>query len=252
MADYDRIRGELHLRVLYAGPPRSGKSTSLEVICRTAAKHGRTVEAPDPRHAPPLLEHVQLELGRVFGRRAAFAHLVALPGGKVLDPTVQHLLRTVDAIVFVADATPGRAEDNARALTALETDLRREQRDLWALPLAFQWNKRDLLQRQAPERPTLCRGRVCVPSQASRGEGVVTAFQRVCLPALRAAGQEHGLAPLSSATARTRRSRDPVGAAVDATGAVGTSDDGHAGEPEDPSRTRVFARLLGRARSMFR
>ncbi len=249
MADYDRERGELHLKVLYAGPSGSGKSTSLEVIGRTAAKHGRT-QAPDTRYVPELLEHVQLELGRVFGRHAAVAHVIALPGGKVLDPTVQHLLRTADAIVFVADATPGRAEDNARALAALEADLRREGRDLWAMPLAFQWNKRDLLQRRPPDAPALCRGRPCTPSHAARGEGVITTFQRVCLPALRAAGEEHDLSP----TRRVRRlgaqrgdPRDAVGAAL-----AEVVRDHEAPSEEDGSRTRVFARLLGRARSIFR
>lgn len=246
MADYDRERGELHLKVLYAGPPGSGKTSSLEVIRRTAAKHGRA-QPPDARYAPELLEHVQLELGRVFGRHAAVAHLVALPGGRVLDPTTHHLLRTADAIVFVADATPGRAEDNARALSALEADLRREGRHLWDLPLVFQWNKRDRLQRQAPEAPALCRGRPCVPSQATRGEGVVTAFQRVCLPALRAAGDEHELSPTRRLPRPRppRDPRDPVAAAADDVEGEPTSGD-------DPSRTRVFARLLGRARAIFK
>lgn len=246
MADYDRERGELHLKVLYAGPPGAGKSTSLEVIGRMAAKHGRTQE-PDARYASELLEHVQLELGRVFGRHAAVAHVIALPAGKVLDPTVHLLLRSADAIVFVADATPGRAEDNARALAGLEADLRRERRDLWDMPLVFQWNKRDLLQRQAPESPALCRGRPCVPSHAVRGEGVVTAFQRVCLPALRAAGEELELSPTRRvARPRVQRDpRDPVAAAVDE---IERGDV----PAEDASRARVLTRLLGRARAIFK
>lgn len=238
MAEYDRERGDLHLRVLYVGPPRSGKSSSLEVIGRTAARHGRT-QPPDARYAPELLEHVQLELGRVFGRHGAIAHVIAVPGGRVLDATTRHLLRTADAIVFVADATPGRAEDNARALSALEDDLLREGRALWDLPLVFQWNKRDLLQRHPSGSPALCRGRPCIPSQAARGEGVMTAFQRVCLPALRAAGDEHQLSP------RRPAQRDPVAAGVDATERDQVA--------EDSARdTRVLARLLGRAKAMFR
>lgn len=246
MADFDRERRELHLQVLYAGPPGSGKSTSLEVIRRAAAKHGRA-QPPDAGDAPAL-EHVQLALGRVFGRHTAVAHLFAPSGGRVLDPTARRLLRSADAVVFVADATPGRAEDNARALSALEAELRREGRDLWDLPLVFQWNKRDLLQRRAPDAPPLCRGRPCIPTLALKGEGVVTAFQRVCLPALRAAGEEHDIAP-TRRTARPRSQRDPrdpVAAAVDELERESVS------VGADAPRPPVLARLLGRARAMFR
>lgn len=261
MADYDHDRGELHLKVIYAGPPRSGKSRSLEALFRAAAKHGRTAEVDCSGAARgELVEHVELRLGRVFGRHTAVAHVVVLPAGDALDSTTRLLLRSADAVVFVADATPERREDNARALEALDGALRREGRDLWSLPLVFQWNKRDLgPERPGAERGGLARGRPCFDSLATRGDGVVTAFQRVCLPALRNAGELHGIAPgsrrvVASEKALTatcvddlpRHAPSPFHVeprpAGDQAAAVATA---------EPPRTRVITRLLDRARAIF-
>lgn len=269
MADFDRDRGELHLKVIYAGPPRSGKSRSIEALFRAAAKHGRTAEVGcDSAQTGELVEHVQLRLGRVFGRHTAVAKVVALPSGDTLDATARLLLRSADAVVFVADATPERRQENARALEALDGAMRREGRDLWSLPLVFQWNKRDLADAPGAERGGLANGRPCFESQATRGDGVVTAFQRVCLPALRNAGELHGIAPGSRRVVATTKALattatceapvpaapppfraaprpDPLDAALAAVAADATP--GQAGP-----RPRAFTRLLDRARSMFR
>ena len=104
----------------------------------------------------------------------------------------------------------------------------------------------------------------------------MTAFQRVCLPALRNAGELHGIAPgsrrvVAAGKALTMTSSDELDepaareatappppfrvdlrpdrhAAVVATVSVG------AARPEQASAsgTRVFTRLLDRARSMFK
>ncbi|MCO5167409.1 MAG: hypothetical protein M9894_13755 [Planctomycetes bacterium] len=235
MADYDRERSELHLKVIYAGARGAGKSASLQTIARTASRHGKVVEPPEASQAAGLVEHVQLKLGRVFGRHTAFAHVLALPGG-ALAPTTRLLLRSADAVVFVVDASPGRDRDNAQALEALEAALRREGRDLWSLPLAFQWNKRDRVTGAVgpADKPRLCRGRPFVSTRADRGDGVVTVFQRVCLPALRRAGEAHGLVAGARAVASLPSARAEAAAAA-----------------EDPARPRVFGRLFERARAMF-
>lgn len=233
MADHDRERDELHLKVIYAGPRGAGKSASLQAIAKMATRHGRAVDPPQAAQAAGLVEHVQLQLGRVFGRHTAFAHVLALPAGGALAPTTRLLLRSADAVVFVADASPGRERDNAQALEHLEAALRREGRDLWSLPLAFQWNKRDLGDPSLgpADKPRLCRGRPFVSTRADRGDGVVTVFQRVCLPALRRAGEAHGLAPGARAAGAPR----PAEAA----------------EAVDPARPHVLGRLFERARAMF-
>jgi mutual gliding-motility protein MglA len=262
MADYDRDRGELHLKVIYAGPPGSGKSRSLEALFRAAAKHGRTTEV-DCDAKVELVEHVQMRLGRVFGRHNAVAHVVVLPAGETLDATSRLLMRSADGVVFVADATPARHEDNARALEDLDEAMRREGRDLWSMPLVFQWNKRDLGEASGSDRGALSRGRPCYDSQATRGDGVVTAFQRVCLPALRNAGETHGIAPGSRRVVAagkvmgTPACDAPAREAPQALRAE-TLDRHQAPTRVDatPSqgvvRPPVITRLLDRARAMFR
>jgi hypothetical protein len=233
MSDFDRARGALHLKIVYAGPARAGKSTSLGIVARAAARHGRAETAVSRGEAPGLLEQLTLRLGRAFGPHSAFAHLEVLPSGAALEPTQRALLRAADAIVFVGDASPGRAGDNAAALEALDEELRREGRDLWALPLVFQWNKRDLTGGPPPSGPdSISRGRPVIETLAVRGDGVVTALQRVCLPALRRAGQEHGLLPR------------PAGAEAGFSSAP-------APDPDDRP-TRGLARLIDAARGLLR
>lgn len=229
MADFDRERGELHIKVLYAGPAKAGRTTSLEVLAREGTKHGRTLMCQLDQ-AP--LEHVQLGLGRVFGRYTAFVHAVAVPSGAALDPTHRYVVRSCDAIVFVADADPQRVQDNLRALTSLEADLRREGRGRGAVPIVFQWNKRDRGQdgAAAERRVGLVGSHPVVETVATRGEGVTAAFQRACLPAIRSAGEHHGLG--------TRRVPRPAGTS----GAPSSA----AAEPH------ALGRLLARARALFR
>lgn len=240
MADFDRAEGELHVKVLYAGPARSGKSTSVQVLAREAAKNGRAVGSMPvaSNSSGALMERLQVCLGRVFGGRyTAYVHVVVAPSGAALDPTHRHLLRTCDAVVFVADANPARSHENLRALALLDADLKREGRDRRALPFVVQWNKRDLadVEDDAVARRAFAAGEPAVETVATRGVGVIAAFQRACLPAVRQGGDAHGLAP-------RRVEAEPVAA-----GATLASDDPR----RSKTGTRGLGRLFDRARALF-
>lgn len=233
MADFDRAEGELHVKVLYAGPARSGKSTSIRVLAQEAARHGRTIgNLPVASNASGgLMERLQVCLGRVFGRYTAYVHVVIAPSGAALEPTHRHLLRTCDAVVFVADANASRDQDNRRALAILEADLKREGRDWRSIPLVIQWNKRDQADAGADgPRRSFAGTHPVVDTVATRTAGVIAAFQRACLPAVRRAGDAHGLA-----LRRGPAAPEPVVVTADA----------------PASGSHVIGRLFDRARALF-
>jgi mutual gliding-motility protein MglA len=206
MSEFDPERSELRLSITYAGPMGSGKSASIQALAQAAAQHHRLITTPSPDDPS---ERMVMRLGRVFGRYTATACL------RSISPFTGKI-GAIDGIVFVADATPLRAQDNERALEALAIMLRREGRDLWKIPIVFQWNKRDLRGGVVEEvrrcsaggaHDALCRGNPCLDTNAARGSGVQAAFQRLALPVMRRAGIEHALVPRKDFKTETRGMR---------------------------------------------
>ncbi len=136
---------QLNLKVVYYGPALSGKTTNLEQI------HSRM----DPSRCSDLVslktaedrtlyfDFLQLELGKVCGLTPKI-HLYTVPGQSYYEESRRIVLRGADGVVFVADSSSDRLEDNVAAWINLGEHLKSFNLMMDEIPVIIQYNKRDL------------------------------------------------------------------------------------------------------------
>jgi mutual gliding-motility protein MglA len=148
---------ELHLKIVYVGPPSSGRESSIRGLYELiqAADKGDLLtfrtesifqiffdfvpvtlySVPIPRWVglaspvPRYHIYMEKEIGEAHAR---------------LSEPLRHVLHSVDGIVFVADSHPDALASNQYALYQVATVLEQDQRSLQDIPLVLQYNKRDL------------------------------------------------------------------------------------------------------------
>jgi len=136
---------QMAAKIVYYGPGLCGKTTNLHHI------YGRT--APDSRGEMVSLETetdrtlffdlLPLDVGVISGFKTR-VQLYTVPGQVFYNTTRKLVLKGVDGIVFVADSQRAMKEANLESLANLKTNLAEIGIDLEELPLALQYNKRDL------------------------------------------------------------------------------------------------------------
>jgi hypothetical protein len=136
---------QMTAKIVYYGPGLCGKTTNLQWI------HGRT--APRSRGDMVSLETetdrtlffdlLPLDVG-VIGSMKVRLQLYTVPGQVFYNATRRLVLKGVDGVVFVADSQVPAAEPNEESLSNLRQNLEELGLDLHAVPLVFQYNKRDL------------------------------------------------------------------------------------------------------------
>ena len=176
MAQVDLQERQLTLKLVYFGPPRSGKTTNLRALHARvdAAGRGRlmTLETRDDRT-------LFFDLLPIFFRTSALSFRIkvyTVPGQPMHEATRKVVLQAADGVVFVADSDVRQADANREAWLGMMKN--RAELGLAATPIVLQYNKRDLpdaLDLAAVDRfddP----GRPVIPATASRGEGVLPTF----------------------------------------------------------------------------
>jgi signal recognition particle receptor subunit beta len=136
---------QMTAKIVYYGPGLCGKTTNLAWI------HGRT--APRSRGDMVSLETeadrtlffdlLPLDVGVIGGMKVRL-QLYTVPGQVFYNATRRLVLKGVDGVVFVADSQVPAAEPNEESLSNLRQNLEELGLDLHAVPLVFQYNKRDL------------------------------------------------------------------------------------------------------------
>ena len=76
-----------------------------------------------------------------------------VPGQVKYKATRKLVLRGVDGIVFVADSMVLRQQSNIASLEDLKENLAEFNKDIFNIPIVFQFNKRDLIDEQIPILP---------------------------------------------------------------------------------------------------
>ena len=84
-----------------------------------------------------------LDVGVIGGMKVRL-QLYTVPGQVFYNATRRLVLKGVDGVVFVADSQVPAAEPNEESLANLRQNLEELGLDLHAVPLVFQYNKRDL------------------------------------------------------------------------------------------------------------
>lgn len=142
---------ELHIKIVYYGPPLSGKTTNLEQLHGRLPADKRTdlVSVKTREDRTLFFDFMQLELGQIKGLHPKFK-LYTVPGQTYYEATRKLVLRDVDGVVFVADSDVSRLAANRRAMQDMWRQLAELQKDE-KIPFVLQCNKQDLPNAVKPE-----------------------------------------------------------------------------------------------------
>lgn len=142
---FNQQLGQITLKIVYYGPAMSGKTTNLEQIQNLSTlKHYFPLFSVKDQHSRTLqFDFLKLELDEIFGLTPSL-HLFSVPGQSYYEPSRRLLLHNTDGVVFIADSTPNRLEDNQKAWQTLNTHLNSLGISIPKLPLVVQLNKQDL------------------------------------------------------------------------------------------------------------
>lgn len=204
---------EINCKIVYFGPGLSGKTTNLEVVHNRAPEdsRGELTSIATESDRTLFFDFMPLNLGSVGGMKTKF-QLYTVPGQVYYNSTRKLVLRGTDGVVFVADSSPSKMEENIESLDNLEECLREQGRSLAEIAHVIQFNKRDLpdaLTMEEMERQLNRYGVPCVPAVASKGDGVVDTFkalsslvlEKVKAMAAERGGPRPGAAPAASSSA---------------------------------------------------
>ncbi len=183
MAFVNLARRELHCKIVYYGPGSGGKTTNIVALFQRlpADRRGQLVSLKTEGDRTLYFDFLPLDLGRI-GALQTRLHIYTVPGQPRCSATRRVVLQGVDGVVFVADSDRDRLIDNRQSLDDLRTNLALLHRPLAALPLVFQYNKRDL-PATSPcarlEQTLNAAGHPAIEAVAIRGEGVQDTLKMV-------------------------------------------------------------------------
>lgn len=145
MAFINDEKKEINCKIVYYGPPRGGKSSSIRSICDTVKKEtqGELVSLTSEKDRTLYFDFVPLTLGKISDYTLRL-HLYTVPGEVAYDANRKIISKGVDGVVFVADSQLEKTEHNLQSIRELKGILSDEGVDLKDLPLVIQYNKRDL------------------------------------------------------------------------------------------------------------
>jgi len=203
MVQINFAKREVQCKVVYYGPARSGKTANLRSV------HDRTPEtvrgtltsiATDTDRTL-FFDFLPLDLGIVAGIRTKI-HLYAVPYIERRNAMRLLVLEGVDGVIFVADASRQRLDDNRKALENLRENLRSLSREIEDVPLVWQFNKSDL-----PDALSLAdlnqalnpEGRPAFAAAARSGRGVFSTLKIITEAVL--VNVTRALAPVTAAPA---------------------------------------------------
>ena len=133
----DTKRGVLVVRVVYDGPPMSGKTTSLRSLARGL---GVKVTTPEERNGRTLFFDWMDYVGGLYEGRQIRCQIVSAPGQRELAARRHELLASADSVILVADT---RAAEMHRTFDVLRDLLPRCRAQQPPVGIVLQANKRD-------------------------------------------------------------------------------------------------------------
>ncbi len=151
MAFVNLKKKEVQVKIVYYGPGRGGKTTNLEYIYSKFNHRIKTEMVAIKTHGDRTLffDFLPFDIGKIKGYDVKI-QLYTVPGQVKYNATRQLVLRGVDGIVFVADAMVVRKDKNIVSLKNLQNNLAAYKKNIFAIPLVFQYNKMDLAEQGIP------------------------------------------------------------------------------------------------------
>ncbi len=228
---------EVNCKIVFYGPGMSGKTTNLEIVHKKApeSNKGELTSIATEGDRTLFFDFMPLDLGTIAGMRTRF-QLYTVPGQVYYNSTRKLVLQGVDGIVFVADSSASKMEENLESLENLKNNLAEYGKDIRELPLVIQYNKRDLpdaLTVDELEQKLNGWGVPTFEAVAITGEGVFPTLKCLSGMVLETLNRDQREAPASSAP---REAAQP--AAVSAPAAAAAS-------PATPTISKGFNHVLG-------
>jgi signal recognition particle receptor subunit beta len=142
VAQVDFAERQFTLKLVYYGPPHSGKTSNLRALHGAVDKLNRgrlmTLDTRDDRT-------LFFDLLPIFFRTSGFSFrlkVYTVPGQPVHETTRKVVLASADAVAFVADSRPEHRDPNRLSWQNLTSNLKALALD--QVPVVVQYNKRDL------------------------------------------------------------------------------------------------------------
>jgi signal recognition particle receptor subunit beta len=197
MVQFNFSERTIKAKVVYYGPPQSGKTTNLEQIHRLTDPDGsnRLISLNTAQDRTLFFDLLPFSLGAVSGYDFKI-QLYTVPGQVQYNATRRVVLAGADAVVFVADSQRSGQKDNMSAFENMKVNLLANRLVPEKVPLVLQYNKQDLheLQPRAEMDRTLnFWQRKAFPAVAARGEGVMETFVAVVQDMLAAIAVKYNL-----------------------------------------------------------
>lgn len=174
MALVDFAERQLTLKLVYYGPPLSGKTSNLRALHAKVdtLNRGRlmTLDTRDDRT-------LFFDLLPIFFRTSSFSFRIkvyTVPGQPVHEATRRVVLAGTDGVVFVADSSADQQDANRQSWQNLVANLHAFALD--RVPIVVQYNKRDLPDRVALDDCDRFGQPSVVEACAKTGDGVVPTF----------------------------------------------------------------------------
>jgi signal recognition particle receptor subunit beta len=197
MVQFNFSERTIKAKVVYYGPPQSGKTTNLEQIHRITDPDGsnRLISLNTAQDRTLFFDLLPFSLGNVSGYDFKI-QLYTVPGQVQYNATRRVVLAGADAVVFVADGQKTMARENLTALENMKVNLLANRLVPERVPLVLQYNKQDLdslIPRAELDRSLNFWGRKAFPAVAARGEGVMETFAAVVQDMLAAIALKYNL-----------------------------------------------------------
>ncbi|HVP90120.1 MAG TPA: GTPase domain-containing protein [Terriglobales bacterium] len=145
MAVVNYATKSLALKVVYYGPGLSGKTTNLRYIYfkLDPAYRGDLVCLETDSERTYFFDLLPIKAGMIGEFKVHF-QLMTVPGQVFYEASRKSVLKGADGIVFVADSQIPLLDANLENFDGLRRNCLQQDIDLNAIPLVFQYNKRDL------------------------------------------------------------------------------------------------------------
>jgi signal recognition particle receptor subunit beta len=136
---------EITAKIVYYGPGLCGKTTNLQFIYESLPSNHKSkmLSLSTKTDRTLFFDFLPLDLGKIRGMRTKL-QLYTVPGQVYYNSTRQLVLKGADGVVFVADSQESALDANIESIQNLEDNLKRQGTKIRDVPIAIQYNKRDL------------------------------------------------------------------------------------------------------------
>lgn len=180
MVQFNTRANEILLKLVYYGPGLSGKTTNLQSLHAMCSdeQRGEMFSVNTQEDRTLFFDLLPINLGYIYGN-AIHLQIYTVPGQVQYDASRRVVLGGADGVVFVADSSEAKMQDNVDSLSNLYHNLNANRLNIKQIPFVIQYNKRDLPDALAVgvmNRRLNFRSVPYFESVANRGTGVLDTF----------------------------------------------------------------------------